>query len=138
MSHSDFGSFFAFRIRAVEAHVSGDPAPLDRLMPKVGDASLHILRGDSVFGVAEIGARYISDVAVFEAGGKSRFEVLQQLVDDELAFWTGYQIAAVRLSGRGHPIERRIRVTDVFRRVDGAGKLVHRHADVPQALGVGS
>jgi ketosteroid isomerase-like protein len=135
MNHSEFDSFFALRMKAADDYVSGDPAPLDKLVVKHGDASFHSPRGDSLSGAAEVGARYISDARAFEPGGQSRLEILQQAVDDKLAFWTGYQYATVRLSGQPHPIDMRIRVTEVFRRVGDEWKLVHRHADVPAAPG---
>ncbi|WP_431825534.1 YybH family protein [Burkholderia sp. F1] len=138
MSDSGFDAFLALRTKAAQAYVSGDPAPLDRLVAKHGDASFHSPRGDSLSGAAEVGARYISDAKLFEPGGKSRLDILQQAADDKLAFWTGYQIATVQLSGQPHPIDMRIRVTEVFRRIGDAWKLVHRHADVPPAPGAGA
>jgi ketosteroid isomerase-like protein len=133
MSQANFDSFFTQRTKAAEAYVSGDPVPLDKLVVKEGDATFHSPRGDSLSGAAEVGARYISDAKIFEPGGKSQLDILQQASDDELAFWTGYQIATVQLKGQAHPIEMRIRVTEVFRRVGNDWKIVHRHADVPPA-----
>jgi ketosteroid isomerase-like protein len=135
MSHAEFDSFFTVRTKAAEAYVSGDPVPFDKLVVKQGDATFHSPRGDSLSGAAEVGARYISDAKIFEPGGKSRLDILQQATDNELAFWTGYQIATVQLKGQQHPIDMRIRVTEVFRRVGDDWKLVHRHADLPPAPG---
>ncbi|KVE27425.1 hypothetical protein WS67_11670 [Burkholderia singularis] len=138
MSHAEFDSFFAVRTKAAEAYVSGDPVPLDKLVVKQGDATFHSPRGDSLSGAAEVAARYISDAKIFEPGGKSRLDILQQATDNELAFWTGYQIATVQLKGQQHPSDMRIRVTEVFRRVGDDWKLVHRHADLPPAPGGGA
>ena len=70
--------------------------------------------------------------SAFKPGGTTRFEILQKDSSGDLGFWTGFQLATVQLAGQDKPVGMRIRVTEVFRRVDGEWKMVHRHADVPQ------
>jgi hypothetical protein len=41
MSSTDFERFFAERGAAAEAHVNGNPAPLDAVVTKEGDATYH-------------------------------------------------------------------------------------------------
>ena len=66
---------------------------------------------------------------MFEPGSESHFEVMQQSVSGDLAFWAGIQRARVRMKGKSEPIQMDLRVTEVFRRQNGSWKLVHRHAD---------
>jgi ketosteroid isomerase-like protein len=129
MSSSDFEGFLAQRTAAAEAYVSGDPEPLDRLVPDTGEATFHSPIGDSVSGAAAVADRYRRDAASFQVGGESRFDVLQKASSGDLAFWTGYQIANVHMVNHDQFVEMRIRVTEVFRRVGGEWKMIHRHAD---------
>jgi ketosteroid isomerase-like protein len=43
--------------------------------------------------------------------------------------WTGFQSAKVKIQGRSDPMDMKLRITELFRRIDGDWKLVHRHAD---------
>jgi len=58
----------------------------------------------------------------------SRF---QQGYDGALGFWTGFQVATVRIGDAPRPATMRLRVTEIFRKIDGTWKLIHRHADLP-------
>jgi ketosteroid isomerase-like protein len=60
----------------------------------------------------------------------TRFEVLHQAASADLAFWAGFQIATVQIGDAPKPTAMKIRVTEVFRKIDGAWRLVHRHADL--------
>jgi ketosteroid isomerase-like protein len=99
-------------------------------VPKEGNASFHSPRGDSVFGADAVADRFRRDAAGFARGGNSRFEIMQKEMSGDLAFWTGFQIAVVRMRGQDQPREMRIRLTEAFRRIDGAWMLTHRHADL--------
>jgi len=50
----------------------------------------------------------------------------------DLAYAVGFERGTVAIDG-GQPRPMTIRVTHVYRRVDGARRLVHRHADFPPA-----
>ena len=131
MTNSDFDQFFTQRTAAAEAYVTGEPTPLDDLVTRRGAATFHSPRGDTISGADAVARRYREDAASFEPGGTSRFEILQIEASGDLAFWTGFQVAQVRLRGQPKPIAMRIRVSETFRRSDGEWKLIHRHADVP-------
>jgi ketosteroid isomerase-like protein len=83
-----------------------------------------------VIGAEAVSSRYRDDAQAFEGAGESRFEIVQKSVGGDLSFWTGWQVATVRLPGQDVPTVMRIRVTEVFRRASGVWQLVHRHADV--------
>jgi ketosteroid isomerase-like protein len=55
--------------------------------------------------------------------------VLQSGADGDVAFWTGFQKAEVKMNGNDKPVPMKLRVTELFRFRDGGWKLVHRHAD---------
>jgi ketosteroid isomerase-like protein len=48
----------------------------------------------------------------------------------DLAYTVGFERSQVSVEG-GPPHEQVIRVTHIYRRIDGEWKLVHRHADFP-------
>jgi ketosteroid isomerase-like protein len=122
--------FFVERQRAAAAYVNGDAAAVEALIPHDGEASFHSPGGDSVSGAAKVAERYSDDAKNFGPSGESRFEVLQMEAGEEIAFWTGFQVATVRMKGKDQPIEMRIRVTEVFSRIDGGWRMIHRHADM--------
>ena len=130
MSETSFDSFLAQRSAAAEAYVNGDPEPVDKLAPNTGEATFFSLMGDSLSGASSVRERYRRDAGSFRPGGQSRLDFLQKASSGDLGFWTGYQIVTVRMGERQEPMEMRIRVTEVFRRIDGEWKMIHRHADM--------
>lgn len=128
--HDSFDTFFEARQAAASAYVNGDGAPLDALVARAGEGTFHSPGGDTVNGAGQVSERYLADARSFASGSTTHFEVLQKGADGDLGFWTGFQVAKVRLAGHDAPVAMRIRVTEVFRRVDGAWKMVLRHADM--------
>ncbi len=127
-----FEQFWIDREQAAKAYVCGDGGKLDTLVPHEGSASFHSPRGDTVVGAKDVASRYLADAKSFQSDGTTRLEVIQRGHDGDLGFWTGFQIAKVRFGGAQQEIEMRIRVTELFRRVDGEWRLIHRHADMPR------
>ena len=129
MSNNNFEQFFSERLKAADSYCDGDIGPLLKLVPKEGIASFHSPDGETVFGATSVVARFGERAASLTSGGASQIEVLQKVVSGELGFWTGFQTATLNIQGRDDPTHMKIRVTEVFRRIDGAWKLIHRHAD---------
>ena len=125
--HDDFDAFMQQREKAARAYVSGDATPLDRMVPRAGKASFFPPNGGSVEGAKRVAARYDRDAKAFAVGGQSKFDVLQSGSAGDLAFWTGFQRARVKLGGKS--MQMKLRITEVFRFQEGAWKMVHRHAD---------
>jgi ketosteroid isomerase-like protein len=131
----DFEAFVEKRQEAASAYVAGNGSLVDAIVPHEGEASFHSPGGDSVTGASAVAKPYLKDAKAFKPVGESRFEVLQKHSDDKLAFWTGYQIATVQIGDMPEPTEMRIRLTEVFRKVDGEWKMIHRHADMGKSPG---
>ena len=103
--------------------------PLDAIVPRAGAATFYTPNGGHEQGSATVAARYVADAKMFSAGSRSTLEILQSGASGDVAFWTGFQHAEVRMQGKPEPVAMKLRVTELFRRIDGAWKLVHRHAD---------
>lgn len=125
-----FDDFLVLRERAAAAYVRGDGTRVDAIVPHEGAASFHGPGGDTVTGAPDVAKRYLTDAVMFQDNGTSRFEVIHKDHAGDVGFWTGFQVANVQLGEMPAPVEMRLRVTEVFRRIDGAWRLVHRHADV--------
>jgi ketosteroid isomerase-like protein len=131
MSDTDFGIFFQQqRKQAAEAYTNGDSEPVLELIPERGPATFHSPRGDTVNGATAVADRFESDAKSFRPGGETEMEVLQSDESGELAFWTGFQHAKVKMEDQDHPVDMAIRVTEIFRREDGEWKMILRHADI--------
>jgi ketosteroid isomerase-like protein len=131
MPGTTFENFWMAREQAAKAYVCGDSGKLDALVPHHGSASFHSPLGDTVVGAQNVASRYLADAKAFHSNGTTQLEVIQQADDGDLGFWTGFQIATVQIGDAVQAVEMRIRVTEVFRRLNGEWRLIHRHADVP-------
>jgi ketosteroid isomerase-like protein len=124
-----FAEFMKLRADAARAYVNGDAGPLGKISARELSATFFGPRGGMVAGAAEVLGKYEQDVSVFQPGGETSFEVLQQAEGDNVAYWVGFQHATVRLARSAQPVEMSLRVTELFRREGGRWMLVHRHAD---------
>ncbi len=123
-----FEEFMKLRADAARAYVNGDAAPLDKIAARSGPASFFPPNGGSERGASTVLARYDRDAASFGAGGESELEILHSEASGDVAYWTGFQAARVRMSG-GETVPMKLRITELFRRIGGEWKMVHRHAD---------
>ena len=124
-----FDSFMRKRTEAARAYVNGDAAPLDRMVAQSGPASFFPPNGGTERGAKEVSARYDRDARLFGKGGETQLEVLQSAAAGDVGFWTGFQSAQVKMGSGSEPITMKLRITELFRRIDGEWKMVHRHAD---------
>ena len=125
-----FSAFMGRRPEIAEAYVNGEAAPLDAILTRRDPATFFSPRGDGTQGAQEVAKHYKEGARTFAPKGESRLEVLQVRDSGDLAYWTGYQHARVRMTAKpGEILPMTIRVTEVFRYEDGGWKLVHRHAD---------
>ena len=131
MPNSTFEDFLSTREQAAKAYVCGDGTKVDSIVPHVGTASFQSPQGETVVGAQHVAGRYHKDARGFHSTGTTHFEVVQKGHDGDLGFWTGFQVATVQIGDRPQPANMRIRVTELFRKIDGKWRLIHRHADMP-------
>jgi len=131
---SDFDAFLEIRRQAAQAYVNGKAGPLDQMVATACPATFFPPRGGREEGAYRVADVYAQDAGAFAEGGETTLEILHSDADGDLAYWTGLQHAKVRLVGHDEPLEMHLRITELFRREDGAWKLIHRHAD-PLAKG---
>ena len=132
-----FEQFMRQREEAARAYVRGNAQPLDRIVARSSDATFFGPQGGKVHGASRVSSTYANDAQNLESDGRSRFEILQMVADDDLGYWVGIQHATLRMRGQPEAVPMDLRVTEVFRREEGEWKMVHRHADplahAPQA-----
>lgn len=129
MSRTDFDAFLTARAEAAKAYVNGDGQALHNLLTHEGEATFFSPLGDVVDGAEAVARRYLGDSRAFRPDGRIELEILHTGQSGDLAFWAGYEVARVYVGSTPDPEEMRVRVTEVFRRVAGEWKLVHRHAE---------
>jgi ketosteroid isomerase-like protein len=117
------------RTEAARAHVNGDSAPLERIVAQSGAATFFPPNGGSERGAKEVSARYDRDARAFGKGGETQLEILQSASGGDVGFWTGFQTAQVKLGDGSQPVKMKLRITELFRRMDGEWRMIHRHAD---------
>lgn len=126
---TDFPTFLAARERASTAFVEGDAGPLLGLSAHTDPATIYPPSGAVVVGAEAVNTGNAAGSAAFGPGAENRFEVLHSGSDGDLGYWTGVQRSRVVLPGGPEPVTMNLRVTELFRRVDGEWRLFHRHAD---------
>ena len=113
---------------AVASVRSGDPAPYSRCWTSSDEAALPGAWGATGKGQAVtdtsrwIGSHYASGT------GPVGVEQAAVAAGKDLACTVGFERGPVSIDG-GPAREMAMRVTQIYRRVDGGWKLVHRHAD---------
>jgi ketosteroid isomerase-like protein len=116
---------------ALAAMGSGDPQPYMDLWANRDDVTLF-----GAWGPIEKGHQQLMDTfgwvgSRFSEGALVPEDVVTH-VSGDLAYTVGFERGDVRVDG-GPLIPMTIRVTHLYRRIDGEWRLVHRHADFPPA-----
>lgn len=129
---TEFQEFLAAREAASSAFVEGDAAPLLAMSVLDDPASIFPPTGAVVHGAAAVNAGNRRGAESFGPGADNRFDVLHSGADENLGYWTGVQRSRVVMEGQDEPQQINLRITELFRRVDGRWQLFHRHADLAQ------
>jgi ketosteroid isomerase-like protein len=125
-----FRQFLQQREAVASAYAAGDTGPLEKIATRQEPATYFGPGGGTDQGLPAVQEATAQGAKHFRPGGVSRLEILHAQASGELAYWVGLQHALVHSPDRPSPAEMTLRVTELFRREDGAWKLVHRHADM--------
>ena len=110
--------------------INGDPALWKRNASQRDDVTIMGAWGGYEKGWKEVGPRYDSVAArLKQSGAKVKVEYLSSAASGDLAYTVAIERSAVQRIGQEAPVETALRVTHIFRKVQGAWKLVHRQAD---------
>ncbi|MEJ2884869.1 YybH family protein [Actinomycetospora aeridis] len=115
---------------ALDAMFTGDPGPYADLWAERDDVTLCGGWGTVEKGHADVVRTFAWVGSRFSDGTREREEPSVVVVDGDLAYTVGFERGVVRVDG-GEPAPMVLRVTHGFRRLDGAWRLTHRHADFP-------
>jgi ketosteroid isomerase-like protein len=129
MPDTSFDTFMQQRRHVATAFVNGDPTPLREISTSADPATFYGPGGGIEQGAAHVLAVNEAGSRQFQRGGSTELEVLHYAANGDLGYWTGWQHASVRTAGATEPTPMKLRVTEIFRRENGAWKLIHRHAD---------
>jgi ketosteroid isomerase-like protein len=114
---------------AMTALRSGDPNPYLDCWAKAEDVTLY-----GAWGPIDHGRQAVSDslrwVGSRFTGGSSESDYTVVASSGDLAYTVGFERGPASVEG-GPTRELVIRVTHIYRRVDGQWTLVHRHGDFP-------
>jgi hypothetical protein len=126
-------SFEAFLQRFEDAQsrfVNGDPNLWIEMAAKDESVTIFGAFGGYEQGWSQVGPRYEWAAAQYRSGGaKKSIEYLSKYADSSIGYTVAIERDQVRTADSTKTELRALRATQVFRRVDGEWKLVHRHAD---------
>lgn len=114
--------------RALSDFVDGEPQPYRSRWAQDAGVTIFGGWGGHERGWDQVGPRLDWAAARF-AGGHTDQEVLAMGDSGDLGYTVSLERGAVHLSGESAASPMVLRVTHVYRRVDGVWKVVHRHAD---------
>ncbi|MGB8381681.1 MAG: hypothetical protein WCG47_10600 [Dermatophilaceae bacterium] len=129
---TSFDTFLTARERASTAFVDGDAGPLLAISVDTDPATIYPPTGAVVVGADAVNTGNAAGTKTFAPGAENRFDILHSGSDGDLGYWTGIQRSKVLLKDNPKPVTMNLRITELFRRVDGEWKLFHRHADTLQ------
>lgn len=115
--------------RALDAFAKGDSAPLHALYARADDVTLANPFGPPVRDWTQVGETMARAAANYREGEAIGFERFAEHASAELAYIVEVERFRAKVGGSEEPVPFALRVTTIFRREDGAWKIVHRHAD---------
>lgn len=130
MTDDTFAETLERQDAATASMLDGDPGPMINSWADSDDVTLF-----GAWGPIEKGHKAVTDTMRWVGSrftGADTVSVENTVVasSGDLAYTVGFERSQVSVDG-GPPRDMVIRVTHIYRRIDGAWKLMHRHADFP-------
>lgn len=113
---------------ALQAFHDGDPGPWRELWSGHEPLSLYPPGRPAAFGREQVVPTFERAAARLSHGSDARLEVHRVEVGGDVGVLVGVEHGVFSVEG-GPPHPQGLRVTLVYRRVDGDWRIVHRHAD---------
>jgi uncharacterized protein (TIGR02246 family) len=111
------------------AITNGDPEVYKRLYSRRDDVTLANPFGPPARGWSDVAATLDHAAANYRDGQAVAFDNISTVVTRDLAYIVEIESYRARVGGAEESAAVAVRVTTVFRREDGAWRVVHRHAD---------
>ncbi|MDI2036265.1 YybH family protein [Paenarthrobacter nitroguajacolicus] len=115
--------------QALDAFVTGDPAPQKKMFSTREDVTLANPLGPPGRGRSAVEAIMDRASALLREGEPITFERISDFAGTDLAYIVEIERARAKVAGSTEMTPIPLRVTTVFRLEDGQWKVVHRHAD---------
>lgn len=130
LADTEFCAFLARFEQATNRFIDGDKSQWLALASRRADATIMGAWGDYEAGWSKVGPRYEWAAARFvPSGAKLSVEYLSLGSSGDVAYTVAIERSEALVVGQKRPRPMQLRVTHVFRKEDGAWRLVHRHAD---------
>lgn len=129
MSTTEFDEVVEQTRRAIGEFARGNPAPMQQRFSHRDDVSIANPYGPPVRGWEHVAAVMEHAASLRRDGEIMGFETVAQYVTPDLAYIVQIERVKAKIGGREDVTPYALRATMIYRREDGAWKLVHRHAD---------
>lgn len=129
-AEADFKAFLVRWEEAQSRFLNGDATMWKQNSSQSEEASIFGAFGGSEKGWKEVGPRYDWAASQYrKSGARKQVEYRSTVISGDLAFTVAIERDEALVGDQTKPAPRALRVTQIFRKEQGAWKLLHRHAD---------
>jgi ketosteroid isomerase-like protein len=114
---------------AGDAFHQGDPEPKKRMFSRRDDVTLANPLGLTARGWIEVEKTMEYAASRYRDGEPISYERISEYSTADLAYMVEFERSRVKVGGDAELTTVSLRVTTIFRREDGAWRIVHRHAE---------
>jgi ketosteroid isomerase-like protein len=129
MLASDLTKFIEQDHLALDAFVKGDPEPLKNLYSRRDDVIIANPFGPPAKGWEKAAETMDRAATNFRDGEASGFERVTEYATADLGYILEIERFRSKIGGGDKLVPFALRVTTIFRREEGAWRIIHRHAD---------
>ena len=129
MLASDLTKFIEQDHLALDAFVKGDPEPLKNLYSRRDDVVIANPFGPPAMGWEKAAETMDRAATNFRDGEATGFQRISEYATADLGYVLEIERFRSKIGGGGKLVPFALRVTTIFRREEGAWRIIHRHAD---------